>query len=161
MVNESNKRICGDCQACCYATRIDELKKPAFQRCDLQCSTGCSKYDGRPNECRDYKCTWLIGFGNEEARPDKLGIMFTSRSHPKLGPWVSAHVTNREALKGERFKKVLAELTERCTVIEIFKNKMSIMGGPQEQIDMFLEHTARDLIPVQGLISVSSLTRGR
>ncbi len=161
MINESDNRVCGDCQACCYATRIDELKKPAFTRCNLQCDTGCSEYASRPDECRDYKCTWLIGFGNEEARPDKLGVMFTSRSHPELGPWVSAHVNDRQALVSEQFKKSLAELTERCTVIEMFPDEMRVMGGPEEQIEMFLKYTAKDLIPVQALIPISALVRGK
>ena len=155
------ERTCGDCQVCCYATRIDKLNKPAFQRCELQCATGCSKYEERPDECRNYKCTWLIGFGNEDSRPDKLGVSFTARSHPQLGPWVSAHVVDRKRLESEQFKQTLVELTERCTVIEMLPDGMKIMGGPSEQIEMFLEHTAKDLIPVQPLISVKSLTRAR
>jgi hypothetical protein len=156
---KNNLRTCGECQACCYATRIDELKKPAFQRCELQCDTGCSKYDGRPDECRNYKCTWLIGFSGADARPDKLGVMFTSRSHPQLGPWISAHVTDRQALEGDLFKQELSKLTERCTVIEILKDEMFVMGGPVEQIKMFLEYTAKDLVPVRNLIPVNALVR--
>lgn len=159
-VLNTNDRLCEECQVCCYATRINVLKKPAFTRCDFQCESGCSKYEERPQECRDHRCTWLIGFGDEEARPDKLGVTFTARSHPELGPWVSAHVIDRKKLKTELFKKTLAQLAERCTVIEIFQDRMMVMGGPPEQIEMFLRYTAKDLVPVQ-LISVDSLKRAR
>lgn len=61
------KRECGPCTACCTTHLVRELKKPAQTLCKHVDERGfsCSIYEQRPQSCRDYSCWWLA-----EARPD-------------------------------------------------------------------------------------------
>jgi hypothetical protein len=36
---------------------------------------GCRVYDARPAECRDFHCLWRLGFGADEDRPDRHGVV--------------------------------------------------------------------------------------
>jgi hypothetical protein len=71
-------RKCGECEACCEFAEIKEgdFYKPAFQKCEHQCN-GCAIFGKlqRPGICNSYQCSWLRGFGNEDERPDKNGII--------------------------------------------------------------------------------------
>lgn len=72
-------RECGECKACCVVFHIDELDKPAGKKCEHLCARGCSRYDDRPATCRAYRCAWLDGFGDDEMRPDRSGIVYDLR----------------------------------------------------------------------------------
>jgi len=55
-------RSCGQCSMCCKLPRIDELEKPANTWCS-HCAPGrggCTIYERRPSECRDFHCSWLL-----------------------------------------------------------------------------------------------------
>lgn len=71
-------RSCGPCSACCTATPVAELSKPAGVRCgnliDSACGS-CSIYPDRPKACQVYRCAWLDGYGPDEARPDLIGLV--------------------------------------------------------------------------------------
>jgi hypothetical protein len=55
---------------------IKELGKPRGEKCPHQASgIGCSIYVYRPRECREYRCGWLLGFGADEDRPDRSGVV--------------------------------------------------------------------------------------
>jgi hypothetical protein len=73
-------RKCGECEVCCEIAEVKEgdFFKPAFQKCKHQCN-GCAIFGKleRPGICNSYQCSWLRGFGNEEDRPDKNGIMMS------------------------------------------------------------------------------------
>jgi hypothetical protein len=51
---------CGDCSLCCKLLGIAALDKPQGQWCS-HCAApkGCTIYDTRPQECRDFACLWL------------------------------------------------------------------------------------------------------
>jgi len=67
---------CGECSLCCDIMYIKELKKPAYKLCDHYCK-GCSIYNKRPEECRNFDCAWLqMEKVNIAVRPDKCGVMF-------------------------------------------------------------------------------------
>lgn len=72
-------RECGECTACCHWFEIEEFNKEQYDPCPkLKGEPGCNNctiYDTRPKMCKDYICAWLYGYGNEEDRPDKSGIM--------------------------------------------------------------------------------------
>ena len=54
-------RSCGECNMCCLALDIEEIKKPAGPLCDKWCAPGgCSIYPTRPQVCRDFECQWLM-----------------------------------------------------------------------------------------------------
>jgi Fe-S-cluster containining protein len=88
---EEAVRKCGDCVVCCVYLRIDvpELKKDGMSHCPHVLAAededpgkrvcyngaGCSIYENRPVVCKDYRCEWLNGHGNEEDRPDRCGIL--------------------------------------------------------------------------------------
>lgn len=88
-------RECENCIACCVYLNIDseEFKKPQLRHCPhlnltnpveknvLQYSTDepcpCSLFgtDERYPICHDYKCAWLKGYGADQDRPDRSGIL--------------------------------------------------------------------------------------
>jgi hypothetical protein len=60
------KNLCGKCNACCTALRIDkndmswrEADKEAGETCDKLCDGRCSIYKERPFTCKQYECLWL------------------------------------------------------------------------------------------------------
>ena len=71
-------RVCGECTACCTIMAVAELNKANYQPCPHNCGS-CAIYDSRPRNCRSWCCSWLLGRieGDEQRRPDKLGLMFT------------------------------------------------------------------------------------
>lgn len=68
-------RNCFTCTVCCTLTRVPELNKPEWSRCDHCIQSGCSIYDNRPESCRNFECSWLIGSVPESLRPDVCGVM--------------------------------------------------------------------------------------
>lgn len=80
-INLSNKtatRRCGDCAACCTTHAVDALQKAAGTACShLRSGTKpCANYDRRPAACRNFTCLWLRGVGEDQHRPDQLGVVF-------------------------------------------------------------------------------------
>jgi len=103
-------RECGECDACCTTERVvwsegelretkkkEEQKrslglvgeKPAGERCrylKTEEERGCGIYKDRPLVCKVWACVWRSGsdllLGEE--RPDKLGVVFDTNSHPDL-----------------------------------------------------------------------------
>jgi hypothetical protein len=79
-------RTCGECTACCTALGVDEFTKPQWETCHHVCKTGCEIYQARPASCRGFQCLWLKGyFGNDDHRPDKLGLIFQMQKDRRLG----------------------------------------------------------------------------
>lgn len=69
-------RSCGDCNMCCQALDIDELKKPAGPLCGKWCGGGCSIYLDRPQVCRDFECEYLTERDVPAAlRPNRVGTI--------------------------------------------------------------------------------------
>ena len=79
---------CGSCFACCVWLGIKPLKKWPGQTCKhLDGAHGpetrCSIYPDRPQCCADYLCGWRHGFGGDDMRPDRSGVLVTF--HPNEG----------------------------------------------------------------------------
>lgn len=77
-------RQCGSCEMCCVYTEIREgdFFKPACTGCPLldrssPSAHGCSVHSTskQPRACAEFECSWLRGFGGENDRPDKNGVM--------------------------------------------------------------------------------------
>lgn len=69
-------RTCDECTACCYTHGVQGIDKNMHEWCpDCSVAKGCRKYDGRPPACQEFSCLWLSGYGNEDDRPDKLGVV--------------------------------------------------------------------------------------
>lgn len=75
------KRSCGTCYACCTWLGINELKKWGGQNCKHLDGSNphgrCSIYAKRPAACSAYSCAWLEGFGDEDLKPEKSGLLIT------------------------------------------------------------------------------------
>lgn len=82
-------RTCDTCHECCVQVKVDAFDKPAGVPCHqltvLNDCGSCGCYERRPDECKAYTCSWLDGYGSEDMRPDKCGILLeTARiEHPK------------------------------------------------------------------------------
>jgi hypothetical protein len=75
-------RTCGPCIGCCSIYQIPALQKPKYTLCQHCTGSSCSIYDDRPHDCRTFYCLWRrIAVMPEEARPDKIGIVFTYEIH--------------------------------------------------------------------------------
>ena len=73
-------RSCGECDRCCYSLGV-ELDGGHFKPNDMPCryrsKPGCSLHgtDDKPGACRIWHCRWVMGWGEESDRPDKLGLI--------------------------------------------------------------------------------------
>lgn len=81
-------RACGTCYSCCLNLGITELKKYPTQTCKHLDGTipdkRCTIYSTRPRACSRYNCSWIEGLGDDDARPDKSGILITPYPSPDL-----------------------------------------------------------------------------
>lgn len=70
---DKTNRACGDCQLCCRIMPVEEIAKPALQRCKHQKShCGCAIYPRRPLSCRIWSCAWLTDAETVDLpRPDR------------------------------------------------------------------------------------------
>ncbi len=73
-MSQRDERSCGECRACCTGLGVVELKKPPGTACRHECAQGCAIYAQRPRPCREFHCLWRLGFGEETARPDRVGF---------------------------------------------------------------------------------------
>jgi hypothetical protein len=54
-----------------------ELHKPPDAPClHLELGVGCRVHTSRPMHCASFQCLWLMGFGPDEHRPDRIGGFF-------------------------------------------------------------------------------------
>lgn len=71
-----SQRACDGCTACCGVHAILETMSPSYRPCRYECpGVGCAIYAARPRECSGYYCAWRMGFGDEEDRPDRSGMV--------------------------------------------------------------------------------------
>jgi hypothetical protein len=77
-----NGRECGGCDLCCKLPLIDwpefpELKKAPGVYCKhCVVGKGCAIWPDRPVHCASFQCLWLMGFGSDALRPDRIGGFF-------------------------------------------------------------------------------------
>lgn len=90
-------RSCGPCIGCCSIYQIPALQKPKYTLCKHCTGASCSIYDSRPDECRKFFCLWRrIATMPEEARPDKIGIVFTYEIYdPPPTPFRARYIIGR------------------------------------------------------------------
>jgi hypothetical protein len=111
--NRPAARACGTCDLCCRLPAIDwpeypELHKPAGAPClHLVLGRGCAIHADRPMHCASFQCLWLMGFGPDSMRPDRIGGFFdavdsgtlflvseSERPDPRTRPEVAAFVAD-------------------------------------------------------------------
>ena len=75
-------RTCGACTLCCKLFDVRALDKPQFEWCK-HCAVGegCRIYERRPDECREFNCTWLMDVGlGDEWQPSRSRIVLTQEA---------------------------------------------------------------------------------
>ncbi|RXH25057.1 MULTISPECIES: hypothetical protein [Bradyrhizobium] len=79
-VTASTKRRCGDCTLCCKIMAIEALAKPASAWCGhCRPGRGCAIYAGRPAECEDFACLWLVNdLLDERWKPSRSKLVLTT-----------------------------------------------------------------------------------
>ena len=72
---EPKAKSCGGCDVCCRIYEIEELAKPAGDKCAHACGS-CAIYAARPAACRAFDCLWLMRPEfDPEWRPDVAGFV--------------------------------------------------------------------------------------
>jgi len=121
------EKICGPCQACCVALKIQapELRKQSGTPCQHLVSKGCNVYDRRPQVCRAFLCGWrLLPELDVSWRPDLSGVMLLRLSereipsaHRSAGPgWVFVILDGDKALT-QKLARHVAELAARNAAV--------------------------------------------
>jgi len=146
-------RVCGGCNACCSVLAIQELKKPAGQDCThldrSKPEHHCTVYETRPRDCSDYTCAWVRepGFGGDEHRPDKIGVLFTPRDNkwevePFAGPFtLIAHETRPGAFAEEAATKFMEYIGGHFIIFAFWGPKLDKCRtvGPAHKIKKIFE----------------------
>lgn len=133
-------RECGECTVCCVYPKIPILKKEGMVKCvnllesknmfSGDCKNNCKIYPKRPITCKNYKCAWLIGHGNEEDRPDKSNMLFDN----------SKRIPN--SLECKPLKEGVTETLEGKEIIE----RMSKSNKTPVIVLSYLEHRISRLV---------------
>jgi hypothetical protein len=74
------RRTCGECTACCVVHAIVATGSAPYRDCCYSTGTSCAIYATRPAECRGYYCGWRLGFGTDQDRPDRGGMVLDVQS---------------------------------------------------------------------------------
>lgn len=72
-------RNCDGCTMCCKLLSVAELDKAPVSWCTLcDAKVGCRQYAGRPHECRDFYCEYLLDPGLDERwKPSRCKLVVT------------------------------------------------------------------------------------
>lgn len=116
------QRQCGECHACCIAPEVESLKKPDWERCKHLKESGCNIYGNHPQDCRHYYCGWMQGLGDDEHRPDRIGVMFSLLTSEIIGDHVIVHELEEGALKKVWVHEQIKNLGNKLPVFKVLPN---------------------------------------
>jgi len=133
-------RSCGDCSLCCKLLRIDVLNKPVGKWC-THCAPGrggCTIYQSRPAQCRDFHCLWLTSpMLGPEWRPNKCKMFLRME-----GNLIAVHVDPNEpgAWRRQPFFQQLKEIAKKAVdgrqqVIVYVKSRVTVIL-PNKEVDV-------------------------
>jgi hypothetical protein len=123
------RRSCGECTLCCKLPEIvwptdppvgrPPLNKPANTLCTYCVEgQGCTIWPERPISCAGFQCLWLMGFLDDDLRPDRVGGFFDvqgryllllrdpARPDPLANPRVKRWADDFARTRGRRLKTV-------------------------------------------------------
>mgnify|MGYP001586198669 CR=1 FL=1 len=114
-------RSCGDCSACCTAMRIDAISKPRDVPCAHLAARGCGIYATRPDECRTFRCAWLMATETRDvwtgaSRPDRLGAV-AWYEETRFGPSLVVQEMREGALETAAVRSIVRELVQRVSAV--------------------------------------------
>lgn len=124
----SPARYCMDCQQCCTVYHIDGLKS-AREPCNNLTDDGCSIYNSRPDNCKNFQCMWSSGLGKEEDNPKLSGIILEKRNSNLNPPtiyiavevWKDAFNSKKGNITMNRFSQ---ELNSKIIMINFAQDKV-------------------------------------
>lgn len=118
-------RACGSCTACCKTHEVYSIQKSAGTWC-AWCvpQKGCALYSRRPQECRDFQCEWLKGWGVEDDRLDRSNLVFDYA----LGGALGAVLMVREVARGALDSTLARDMTRACLDRGLFVCHMCVAG---------------------------------
>jgi hypothetical protein len=80
-------RECGDCNLCCKILKVPDVRgqeKPSCTWCPLAVKGGgCSDYENRPMECREWECLWLSSGSESKPETEAIKQCFTEAEEAK------------------------------------------------------------------------------
>jgi hypothetical protein len=145
-------RQCGSCSACCTVLGVVEIDKDEFTPCSHVApgseEGGCAVYGSRPASCEAYECLWLAGaLPEDDDRPDKLGIVFSSNASPVLENYLQAAEVWPGAAGGDRAQALIKIIGEEHAVLRIEPGRRVLMCAPDEiygrVIDVYMDQLVR------------------
>ena len=133
-------RSCGDCSLCCKLPRIAAFDKPVGVWC-AHCAPGrggCTIYDTRPTECRDFYCLWMTSLDlGPEWRPNKCKMFVRLE-----GSLIAIHVDpsdptawRREPFFG-RIKAFATRAADAGQQVAVYIKSRVIVVFPHKEIDV-------------------------
>lgn len=135
------KNECGDCKLCCKLLGVVELNKPPNKWCP-HCNVkgtggGCTIYDTRPPNCREFECGWLANNGDPELRPDRIHIVVTGESQ-KLDAYIMhvdpAYPDAPERPKAKMFLEMVMRRGRRKNIVLVTGDKRRVIGRNMETV---------------------------
>lgn len=132
-----DKRVCGECQACCTTLSVADIAKPKHTKCPSQCAAGCAIYASRPQSCRLYTCSWLEGHGREDDRPDKSGVLMeTVTAHQAGGEQITmliAFSTDSESLRSEQTARLAGNVVKDSVCMIHLGEEITICSADKDE----------------------------
>ena len=87
-------QICGRCTLCCKLLEIVDVESKANEWCKHCTKNGCSIYEHRPQDCKEFMCAWLqMEYAGIDMRPDRCGVVFEKLSDRVMGGITNGRMT--------------------------------------------------------------------
>ena len=109
-------------------------------------------YADRPQSCQDFECWWLIGFGPDDWRPDKIKCVFDMEQTDELGKVVRVFESMPSAAERPLVKKILERLCDKGHIVIIIRPEPlspTMLVHPASPYAPALEKMLRKLGPGQ------------
>ena len=129
-------RSCGTCTQCCNVFAVAATESPQYAWCQ-HCTpgVGCGIYRERPPECVDFYCLWRMGFGTEDDRPDRRGVVLDLQVETGdalvIRVWRPRHPQERQRLSARRMQR---EIWEALTADGYAPVSIELHGPPPAKI---------------------------
>lgn len=128
-------RPCGGCTLCCKVLQVPSIEKTEGAWCPhCDKGRGCTVYEKRPQECRDFSCLWRLGFFRDKDRPDKVKCVF-SVNEPKEGKeqMMVCYESHPGASRGKQARQVIEACLKKGVAVYVMspdgKRSMSLPAG--------------------------------
>jgi Fe-S-cluster containining protein len=143
-------RTCGTCVACCIWTEIKEINKPSMVPCQHlkegavagKSSQNCTIYEGKPAACKEYFCSWIAGYGEEEDQPNRCGVLIDPQVTAKYGLVLFARDLWPGATEMSMGRRAIKRISEEMNLVAIVTDDsigFKRMEGPKELLQKFQE----------------------